>query len=209
MKKQLTILLATGIAMTGGLDTALAATNLNTPVNVDTIISTEIIENTNLVYTNHEEIINRAKSIIGYWTYSQENRTSVLNNLEPADPNDQTDGSGFVYWVLKTTGHNVNDDMWWTGEMQEDINGHQNYLLKLSPGETQAGDIIIQHDPNHIEAARTAILLEKWRGSETRVLQIGLSQDGVQESTTGASGLETPTSFGRPIIHTNISNINK
>lgn len=145
------------------------------------------------------DIVEMALSIDGYWTYSQPNRTSVLAHMDPPDRNDQTDCSGFVYWVLKATGHKVMPDMWWTGAMQDDINGPQEYLQKLEASETEAGDIIIQHYAHDIYMAHTAILLEPWNGPNTKIIQVGGSGSGVNQSTAGMSGLGNPTSFGRAI----------
>lgn len=145
------------------------------------------------------DVIKIARSVLGYWSYSQPNRTSVLAQINSPKREGYTDCSGFTYWVYKKAGMRVPDVMWWTGSMQEDIFGAQHYLKHISEGQTKAGDLVVDHKGDGYE--HTAILLEKWHGNETKIIQMGgsFTNHSINISTYGWSFHSEPTAFARGI----------
>lgn len=125
-----------------------------------------------------------ARSMIGYFGYLQDHRESLIGSAQNPDRNGQTDCSGFVWVVLTKAGYRTPADMQWnTSTMESDSKGPQTYLKGVSQNDAKAGDVITINSGVGVgDAGHTAILLENWKGNETKCIQHGDSR-GVNETT--------------------------
>lgn len=130
------------------------------------------------------DILDTAKKLVGYFTYSQPNRRDVaksgksLNSLKSVDDvkkSGQTDCSGFVWLVLKLAGYKVPSDMgWYTGSMAADARGARHWLKEVDAKDAKAGDVVIVNQGGGAgSAGHTAILMENWHGNSTKVIEMG------------------------------------
>lgn len=104
------------------------------------------------------DIVSFAKKVEGKnWSYSQSNRANFGDIGKPKD-NGSADCSSFVWYDLKSCGYQTSDSPWTTFSMEP-------YLDQISADDTKAGDIVINNANPH-----TGILLEKWKGSDTKVI---------------------------------------
>lgn len=135
-------------------------------------------------------VVSTAESLLGYFTYSQGNRTDVaksgsysnISSLSQVKRDGQTDCSGYVWLVLKLAGYSVPDQMWFTGSMNDFMNQGK-YLKEVDQSQAKAGTVIFTNGSGNDHAA---ILLENYHGTDTKMINEGGSSDGgVNESTIG------------------------
>ncbi|MBC2242228.1 phage tail tip lysozyme [Listeria booriae] len=132
-------------------------------------------------------IIEKAMSLVGYFTYAMVHGESYIGSVENPLKGGMTDCSGFVWIVLSQAGYKVPDGMgWFTGSMLEDTAGAHNWFNEVKPEDAKAGDIVIVTKSG--ETGHTAILLEDWKkgddgANDTKIIQMGgSSTDGVNIS---------------------------
>lgn len=145
------------------------------------------------------EIEKIAKSLVGYFIYSQVHGEKYIGSVDSPKKSGLTDCSGFVWLVLTKAGYKTPDNMqWYTQSMEDDAKGENKYLEEISAEEAKAGDIVIVNTGNGTGSnGHTAILLEDWKTGEsddkntTKIIQMGgiSSATGVNESTFGQSFL--------------------
>lgn len=138
------------------------------------------------------KITSTAKSLLGYFDYVLIHGESYIGSVEKPDKNGVTDCSGFIWLVLAQTGYKTPDDMgWYTGSMEDDALGKEEYLEEISADEAKAGDIVIVTAAGQI--GHTAILLEDWKDEKpskntTEIIQMGgISLDGVNSDAFNSS----------------------
>lgn len=147
--------------------------------------------------SSSSNLLNIAKKLLGYFTYSMGNRRDVakngdLNSLKSvADvkKDGQTDCSGFVWLCSKLGGYNVPANMgWFTVPMQSDARGPHKWLKEVPESQAKAGDIVICGSGAGA-GGHTAILAENWHGDDTKIIQEGGQGGGggVNEGTFGLS----------------------
>ncbi|MBO0456593.1 serine hydrolase [Enterococcus hulanensis] len=136
------------------------------------------------------DILEVAKSLIGYFSYSQENRTSFGNPLNPKKSG-QADCSSFVWLVLTKAGYKTSQVAWATPSMTSDARGAKQYLQEIPEREAKAGDIIVVNlGAGFGNDGHTAILAENWHGNTTKIIEMGgYGADSVHEG-------QVDTSFG-------------
>lgn len=148
-------------------------------------------------------ILQVAKSLLGYFTYQQSHGVSYIGSVEHPNKNGVTDCSGFVWLVLKKSGYSVPDNMqWFTGSMESDAKGPHKWLKQISEGEASAGDVVIVNaGAGAGNAGHTAILEEKWKGDSTKIIEMGGGPEHVNESTFKSAfyGLNGRRTFARPV----------
>lgn len=152
-------------------------------------------------------IVNVAKSLIGYFHYAQVHGTSLIGSVENPDKNGQTDCSGFVWLALTKAGYKTPENMqWFTMPMEQDAKSGHKWFKEVSSSEAGPGDVVIVNTGGgEGSAGHTAILEEKWKGDNTKIIQMGgiSGSAGVNESTFKASFLSLLSSgkpvFARPI----------
>lgn len=138
-------------------------------------------------------VVSTAESLLGYFTYSQPNRTDVsksgsytsISSLSQVKKDGQTDCSGYVWLVLKLAGYSVPDQMWFTGSM-DDYMKQGKYLKEVDQSQAKAGTVIFTDGSGDDHAA---ILLEDYHGSGTKMINEGGAggDGGVNESTIADS----------------------
>lgn len=138
------------------------------------------------------ELASIAKSLLGYFTYVMIHGESYIGTVKNPDKNGITDCSGFVWLVLANAGYKVPDNMgWYTGSMEDDVLGKQEYLEEISAEEATAGDIVIVTSAG--KTGHTAMLLEDWKDAKpskntTEIIQMGgISMDGVSSDAFNSS----------------------
>ena len=195
-------------ALIGGASSTTANGNASSAESANSAIC-----NGNSASGDTSSVLSTAKSLLGYFTYSQETRTKItsgsnyqdISSLSDIDRNGTTDCSGFVWTVLKLAGYKVPDQMWATTAMQADANGDQTYLKKVSDSNAKAGDVIVVNlGSGDGSNGHTAILEEDYHGDDTKIIQEGGGSDqGVNESTIGNSFYPTlrggTVTFAEPI----------
>lgn len=150
------------------------------------------------------DIINKAKKLLGYFTYQQLHGVSYIGSIEEPDKNGVTDCSGFVWLVLAQAGYKVPANMgWYTGSMESDAKGAHKYLKEISADEAQAGDIVIVNTGSGSgDNGHTAFLEEKWQGDKTKVIQesgpTGVGK--VREGRFGESFKSLTDEGGKPVF---------
>lgn len=140
------------------------------------------------VSTEHGDtssIVSTAQSLKNYFTYSMDARTNFaksgaynkVSKLSDVDKNGNADCSSYVWLVLKLAGYNVPDQCWNTPAMESDAKGDHKYLKEIDEKQAKAGDIVIVNkNGGDGSNGHTAILLEDWHGTDTRVINEGGSQ---------------------------------
>lgn len=164
--------------------------------------------------TDSGNVVTVAKSLLGYFTYSQTHGVSNIGSVESPDKNGKTDCSGFVWLVLKKAGYKVPDNMaWYTKTMEQDAKGDHKYLKEISANDAKAGDIIIVNTGSGSgDEGHTAILEatnsggSKLTGNNTKIIQEGGSggKGGVNEGTIDNSfgffdGKGATVTFAEPV----------
>lgn len=155
-------------------------------------INSSIAENINNIMcdvsTEHGDtssVISTAQSLKDYFTYSMRARTNFaksgaynkVSKLSDVDKNGNADCSSYVWLVLKLAGYNVPDQCWYTPSMESDAKGDHKYLKEIDEKNAKAGDIVIVNKAGgNGSNGHTAILLEDWHGTDTRVINEGGSQ---------------------------------
>ena len=119
------------------------------------------------------DILEVAKSLIGYFTYSQANRTSFGDPMNP-DKNGQADCSSFVWLVLTKAGYKTPKTAWATPTMTSDARGLKQYLQEIPESEAKAGDILVVNlGAGFGNDGHTCILAENWHGNTTKIIEMG------------------------------------
>lgn len=148
-------------------------------------------------------ILQVAKSLLGYFTYQQSHGVSYIGSVEHPNKGGVTDCSGFVWLVLKKAGYSVPDNMqWFTGTMESDAKGSHKWLKQIDESEASAGDVVIVNSGAGAgNAGHTAILEEKWKGDSTKIIEMGGGLEHVNERTFKAAfyGLNGRRTFARPV----------
>ena len=120
-------------------------------------------------------ILSTAKSLIGYFHYSQPMRWN-FGSVENPDRNGYADCSSFVWLALTKAGYRTapRGTLWYTGSMRDDARGARQYLTEVSPNEAKAGDIIIVNLGAGVgNDGHTAVLAEDWHGYTTAIVEMG------------------------------------
>ena len=77
---------------------------------------------------------------------------------------------------------------WFTGTMASDAKDSHQYLKQISENDAKAGDIVIVNQGAGAgNNGHTAILLGKWQGKATKIIEQGGVGDKVNESTFGTA----------------------
>ena len=120
-------------------------------------------------------IVKNAESMKGDFYYVQNHPSPDLgSDLKNPSKTGGTDCSGFVWLALNKAGYKVPANMgWFTGTMASDAKGSHQYLKQISENDAKAG--------------HTAILLDKWQGKATKIIEQGGVGDKVNESTFGTA----------------------
>ncbi|MFI3618587.1 serine hydrolase [Enterococcus avium] len=136
------------------------------------------------------DILEVAKSLLGYFSYSQENRTSFGDPMNPKKGG-RADCSSFVWLVLTKAGYKTPQVAWATPTMTSDARGAKQYLQEIPESEAKAGDIIVVNlGAGFGNDGHTAILAENWHGNTTKIIEMGgYGADSVHEG-------QIDTSFG-------------
>lgn len=139
----------------------------------------------------NSDIISVARSLLGYFTYQLVHGESYIGSVANPNRNGVTDCSGYVWLVLAKAGYRVPGNMqWYTGSMTADARSSHNWFQEISADQTRAGDVVIYNVGGGAGAnGHTAILLEKYRGNDTQIIQMGGDgrYSGVNTSTIGYS----------------------
>lgn len=151
------------------------------------------------------DILEAGRSFIGWFYYKLEHPSADLGDLNNPNKSGGTDCSGFVWLALNKAGYKVPPNMgWFTGSMADDARGSKQYLQEISESEAKAGDVIITNMGAGVgKDGHTAILIEDWHGSTTKIIeQGGYGSDSVHEGQTDTSFgymLSGDVCFARPI----------
>lgn len=162
--------------------------------------------------SNSGDVLKNALKLVGYFTYSQSNRTDIGGYPHPTmsslKKSGHTDCSGFVWTVLKVSGYKVPAQMWATGAMESDAKGSHHYLKEIKPSEAGPGDIVVVNvGDGGGDGGHTAILTSKWHGKTdaTKIVQEGgrtdrehVNRDGFRSSFLSLLGAGRVT-LCRPI----------
>lgn len=137
------------------------------------------------------DIVKTAESMKGYFYYVQSHPSSDLgSDLKNPNQSGGTDCSGFIWLTLNKAGYKVPANMgWFTGSMASDAKGSHQYLKQISENDAKAGDIVIVNQGAGAgNNGHTAILLGKWQGKDTKIIQEGGDASGhVNEGKFGTS----------------------
>lgn len=136
------------------------------------------------------DILEVARSLIGYFSYSQENRTSFGDPMNPKKSG-QADCSSFVWLVLTKAEYKTPQTAWATPSMTSDARGSKQFLQEIPESEAKAGDILVVNlGAGFGNDGHTAILSENWHGNTTKIIEMGgYGADSVHEG-------QVDTSFG-------------
>lgn len=135
-------------------------------------------------------IVKNAESMKGDFYYVQNHPSPDLgSDLKIPSKTGGTDCSGFVWLALNKAGYKVPANMgWFTGTMASDAKGSHQYLKQISENDAKAGDIVIVNQGAGAgNNGHTAILLGKWQGKATKIIEQGGVGDKVNESTFGTA----------------------
>ena len=135
-------------------------------------------------------LVKSAASMKGDFYYVQTHPSPDLgNDLKNPNKTGGTDCSGFVWLALNKAGYKVPANMgWFTGTMASDAKGNHQYLKQISENDARAGDIVIVNQGIGAgNNGHTAILLDKWQGRATKIIEQGGTGDKVNESTFGTA----------------------
>lgn len=135
-------------------------------------------------------IVKNAESMKGDFYYVQNHPSPDLgSDLKNPNKTGGTDCSGFVWLALNKAGYKVPANMgWFTGTMASDAKGSHQYLKQIGENDAKAGDIVIVNQGAGAgNNGHTAILLGKWQGKATKIIEQGGVGDKVNESTFGTA----------------------
>lgn len=160
------------------------------------------------------DIVATAKKLIGYFTYSQPNRTDI-GNMEKIAKGDisgvkrdgHTDCSGFVWLVLKLCSYNVSSTMWNTSTMENDALENHKWLKKIDKKEAKPGDVVIVNSGSgEGNNGHTAIITTPWKGDKTGIIQMGgrterthVNEDTFKESFLSLISQSNSLTLCRPV----------
>ena len=120
------------------------------------------------------DIVKEAKRWLGWFHYSQGLRMTLLGHWQHPEKDMHVDCSGFVWFVLKRCHVKVPSSPWATPFMESDARGNHKYLKQISRSEAGPGDIIICNSGSgNGDDGHTAILLQKWHGGDTKIIEMG------------------------------------
>lgn len=138
------------------------------------------------------DLVSTAEGLLGYFDYVMVHGEENIGSVDDPDKDGETDCSGFIWLVFKQAGYKAPDNMeWFTGSMEEDARGEEEYLEKISADEAKEGDIVIVTADG--KTGHTALLKEDWKDdddkdNETEIIQMGgISMDGVSEDAFNSS----------------------
>jgi len=147
------------------------------------------LETTGTSSFSDSNVLNVAKSLKGYFHYSQPLRAQ-FGSVENPDKNGYADCSSFVWLVLTKAGYKTPANVgWFTGSMTSDARGSKQYLQEIPESEAKAGDIIIVNLGSGVgNDGHTAVLAKDWHGLSTKVIeQGGMNTNGVGEGQVNLS----------------------
>lgn len=149
------------------------------------------------------DIVETAKSLKGFFSYSQDYRTTFGDPMNP-DKNGQADCSSFVWLVLTKAGYKTPAAAWVTPTMASDAKGSKQFLQQIPDAEAKAGDVIIVNMGSGFgNDGHTAILIEDYHGTSTKIIEMGgYGADSVHEGQIDTSFgylLSGDICFARPI----------
>ena len=147
-------------------------------------------------------IVRIAKSLLGYFHYHQVHGVRYIGSVEHPDKNGDTDCSGFVWLVLAKAGYKVPPDMgWFTQPMEDDAKGSHHWLKEIPKSEARPGDVVIVNVASGAnDDGHTAILESRWKGDNTKVIQMTDNGKGVSEGTFKYSFYSLLQRGGSPVI---------
>ena len=117
-------------------------------------------------------ILKEAKKWLHKFHYSY-GRSANAHWKHPS-ASDTTDCSGFVWLVLKRAGYKVPASTWATPFMESDARHGHKYLKQISSKSAGPGDIIIVNQGGGGgQSGHTALLLEKYKGGSTKIIEEG------------------------------------
>lgn len=120
------------------------------------------------------DIVKEAKKWLGWFHYSQPERMSLLSHWQHPEKDMKVDCSGFMWFVLKRCHVKVPSQPWATPFMESDARGSHKYLKQISRSEAGPGDIIICNTGSGSgNNGHTGILLQKWHGGNTKIIEMG------------------------------------
>lgn len=146
------------------------------------------------------DIVKNAKALMGWFHYSQGNRTNFMNGGKKPDElksksdlnkDGNADCSSFVWLVLKESGCSVPANVgWYTKTMADDAKGPHKWFKQIDPKDAKPGDVIIVNQGSGVgNNGHTAIISENWHGYDTKCINEGgdnttvFHTDGVVEDT--------------------------
>lgn len=134
------------------------------------------------------DVVKTAKSLVGYFHYSQSKRTQ-FGSVEKPDKEGFTDCSSFVWLVLTKAGYKTPAKVgWFTGSMTPDARETHQWLKSVPEEEAKAGDVVIVNQGAGAgDNGHTGILAEKWHGKSTKIIQEGGNGDRVNIDAFGTS----------------------
>lgn len=137
----------------------------------------------------HGDIAKTALRYIGWFHYEQAHGVANIGSLKHPNKNGVTDCSGFVWFALAKAGYKVPANMgWYTKTMEQDAKGAHHWLHAIPKSKARRGDVIIVNKGSGSgDEGHTAILLEKYHGNGTRIVEEGGTggSGGVNKSTIG------------------------
>jgi cell wall-associated NlpC family hydrolase len=148
--------------------------------------------------TSDSNIVNYAKSLLGYFTYEQSHGVSYIGSVANPSRDGVTDCSGFVWLVLAHLGYKVPENMgWYTGSMESDAKGAHEYLKEIPASEAGAGDIVIVNTGGGSgNAGHTAILEAKWESAPDQSNETPVIEEGGEGGSGGVTEGHFADSFG-------------
>lgn len=140
---------------------------------------------------NASDLVKSAKTMKGYFYYVQSHPSADLgSDFKNPNKTGGTDCSGLVWLAMNKAGYKVPANMgWFTGSMASDAKNTHQYLKEITPSQAKAGDIVIVNQGVGAgNNGHTAILLENWKGKDTKIIQEGGDTTGhVNEGKFGTS----------------------
>lgn len=136
------------------------------------------------------DVLTIAKKWLGWFRYEQIHPAPSLgSDLKNPNKSGETDCSGFVWLVLNKAGYKVPENMaWFTGSMASDARGEQQWFKEISESDAKAGDVVIVNQGAGAGSnGHTGILMEKWQGKATKIIQEGGNGDSVNIEAFGTS----------------------
>lgn len=193
-------------SLLGGADEGVATSNSDNAETANNIACGDDSGNDN---ADTSDIVKTAKALEGYFTYAnsrpvppnvtKDHSSDVkAHDMGSIDKHGTTDCSGYVWLVAKLAGYNPS---WYAQTAAMTSAAEQGKgLKKIDEDKTKAGDIAITNGSGD---DHTVILLEKYHGKDTKIVNEGGSSNGpVHEETIG-------TAYGQYWNHYIFARINK